>query len=126
MDWVVDVLNAETDFGSGIVIVKATPGTYDALDEQDCLFTTYLHGLRDGAVVEETRLISAVERTVYPYQDFNAYLALARQPEVRFIFSNTTESGIVFSADDALDDEPPAMFPAKTDAISSTSASAIL
>ncbi|MDE2775175.1 MAG: tagaturonate reductase [Chloroflexota bacterium] len=113
VDWVVDILNGETDFGSGIVIVKATPGTYDALDEQDCLFTTYLHGVRDGAVVEETRLISAVERTVYPYQDFGAYLALARQPEVRFIFSNTTESGIVFSADDALDDEPPAMFPAK-------------
>ena len=113
VDWVVDILNAETDFDSGIAIVKATPGTYDALDAQDCLFTTYLHGLRDGAVVEETRLISAVERTVYPYQDFNAYLALARQSQVRFIFSNTTESGIVFSADDALADEPPAMFPAK-------------
>lgn len=113
VDWVVDILNSETDFGSGIVIVKATPGTYDALDDQDCLFTTYLHGVRDGTVVEETRLISAVERTVYPYQDFNAYLALARQPEVRFIFSNTTESGIVFSADDALDDEPPRAFPAK-------------
>ena len=113
VDWVVDVLNNETDFASGIVLVKATPGTYDALDQQDCLFTTYLHGIQDGAFVEETRLISAVNRTVYPYQDFAAYLALARQPEIRFIFSNTTESGIVFSAEDRATDQPPATFPAK-------------
>lgn len=113
VDWVVDVLNAETDFGGGVVIVKATPGRYDALDAQDCLFTTYLHGIQEGEFVEETRLISAVQRTVYPYQDFAPFLDLARQPEIRFIFSNTTESGIVFSTDDALADEPPATFPAK-------------
>ena len=113
VDWVVDLLNTETGFASGIVIVKATPGTYDELDSQDCLFTTYLHGIQAGEFVEETRLISAVNRTVYPYQDFASYLALARQPEVRFIFSNTTESGIVFSAHDALADEPPTTFPAK-------------
>ena len=113
VDWVVDVLNAETDFASSIVIVKATPGTYDELDEQDCLFTTYLHGIQEGELIEETRLISAVQRVVYPFRDFAAYLALARQPEVRFIFSNTTESGIVYSADDALRDEAPATFPAK-------------
>lgn len=113
VDWVVDVLNAETDFESGVVIVKATPGSYEALDEQDCLFTTYLHGIKAGEFVEETRLISAVNRTVYPYQDFAAYLALAHQPEVRFIFSNTTESGIVYSAADSFADAPPASFPAK-------------
>ncbi len=113
VDWVVDVLNEETDFCSGIALVKATPGCYDNLDVQDCLFTTYLQGVRDGTFVEETRLISAVNRTVYPYQDFAAYLELARQDPIRFIFSNTTEAGIVFSADDQLSDEPPATFPAK-------------
>ncbi len=113
LDWVVDLLNAETDFASGIALVKATPGRYDALDQQDCLFTTYLHGIQDGQFVENTRLISAVNRTIYPYSDYAAYLALARQPEIRFIFSNTTESGIVFSASDRQADEPPATFPAK-------------
>ena len=113
VDWVVDVLNDETDFGSGIALVKATPGSYEALDAQDCLFTTYLHGLQEGQFVEQTRLISAVNRTVYPYQDFAAYLALARQPEIRFIFSNTTESGIVYSAEDSVTDRPPGSFPAK-------------
>ncbi|MCY4018914.1 MAG: tagaturonate reductase [Chloroflexi bacterium] len=113
VDWVVDILNEETDFCSGIALVKATPGTYEDLDAQDCLFTTYLHGVRDGIFTEETRLISSVNRTVYPYQDFSVYLELARQEPIRFIFSNTTEAGIVFSADDKLDDAPPASFPAK-------------
>lgn len=113
VDWTVDILNEETDFGSGIVLVKATPGSYDTLDEQDCLFTVYLHGIREGQFVEEARLISAVNRTVYPYQDFAEYLALARQDEIRFIFSNTTEAGITYSAEDNYTDRPPATFPAK-------------
>ena len=113
VDWTVQILNEETDFAGGIVLVKATPGRYDALDEQDCLFTTYLHGVRQGEFIEETKLISAVERTVYPYQDFEGYLALARQDEIRFIFSNTTEAGIVYAESDRQADKPPAAFPAK-------------
>ena len=112
-DWVVDVLNHETDFAGGVALVKATPGDYADLDAQGCLYTTCLLGIQAGEFVEQTRLIGAVNRTVYPYADFAAYLALARQPAIRFVFSNTTESGIVFSDDEALDAEPPASFPAK-------------
>ena len=119
VDWVVDVLNAETDFAGGIALVKATPGSYDDLDQQNCLFTTYLHGIQAGEYVEQTRLISAINRTVYPYAEYAAYLALARQPHIRFIFSNTTESGIVFSAEDRVSDEPPLTFPGQADALSS-------
>ncbi len=113
VDWAVDLLNEEAGFESGIALVKATPGRYEALDAQDGLFTTYLHGIEDGQFVERTRLISAVNRTVYPYDDFDAYLELARQPELRFVFSNTTESGILHSDADRLEDAPPATFPAK-------------
>ncbi|MCY4466714.1 MAG: tagaturonate reductase [Chloroflexi bacterium] len=113
VDWLVDVLNDEADFGAGIALVKATPGSYKALDAQDYLFTTWLHGVQAGEFNEQTRLINCVNRTVYPYDDFESYLALARQEGIRFIVSNTTESGIVHSADDQLDDAPAATFPAK-------------
>ncbi|MGB3618922.1 MAG: tagaturonate reductase, partial [Catalinimonas sp.] len=39
--------------------------------------------------------------------------ATARQPEMRFVVSNTTEAGIATSPDDRPDDRPPATFPAK-------------
>ena len=113
VDWLVDVLNEEAGFGAGIVLVKATPGSYEALDAQDCLFTTWLHGVQAGEFEERTRLINCVNRTVYPYDDFDSCLALARQEGIRFIFSNTTESGIAHAADDRLDAAPPATFPAK-------------
>ena len=113
VDWMVEILNGETDFNSGVVLVKATPGRYDALDRQDRLFTTWLRGLRGGELIEQSRLITAVSRTVYPYQDFDSYLEIAKQAEIRFVFSNTTEAGIVYAADDAQSDRPPASFPAK-------------
>ncbi|MCY4146937.1 MAG: tagaturonate reductase [Chloroflexi bacterium] len=113
VDWLVETLNDEADFGAGIALVKATPGRYEALDAQDGLFTTWLHGLRAGEFHEQTRLITCVNRVVYPYDDFASYLALARQAGIRFIVSNTTESGIAHSPDDQLDDAPPATFPAK-------------
>ena len=47
------------------------------------------------------------------YEDFDSYLALAENPDFRFVVSNTTESGIVFSSEDKITDAPPKTFPAK-------------
>ena len=41
------------------------------------------------------------------------YLELAENPGFRFVVSNTTEAGIVFSEVDRETDEPPKNFPAK-------------
>ena len=113
VDWVIEILNDETDFASSVALVKATAGTYDMLDKQDQLFHILLRGIQAGELVEESKLITCIQRTVYPYQNFDAYLALARQPEIRFIFSNTTEAGIMFVESDQQTDAPPSSFPAK-------------
>jgi len=113
VDWVIEILNEETDFASGVVLVKATAGTYDALDKQDGLFHSLLRGIQAGELVEESKLITCINRMVYPYEDFEAYLALARQSEIRFVFSNTTEAGITFTDSDKVTDVPPSSFPAK-------------
>lgn len=115
VDWVVQILNEEADFNSGIVLVKATAGTYDDLDAQDGLFNVYLHGIQKGELIQETKLITSVNRTVYPYEEggFEDYLAIAKQPDIRFIFSNTTESGITYVDTDKQTETPPSSFPAK-------------
>ncbi|MCA9894006.1 MAG: tagaturonate reductase [Anaerolineae bacterium] len=112
-DWAIDVMNTEADFDSGVVVVKVTPGQYEELDEQDGLYYVRLEGIENGEFVESNRLITCINRTLYPYDDFAAYLALARQPEVRFLISNTTEAGISFVESDKATDEPPSSFPAK-------------
>jgi len=114
LDWIVDILNEQAGFASSVVIVKVTPHeTYKELDEQDGLFHVVTQGIQNGQYITETRLVTCVKRTVYPYSDYQAYLDLARQPEVRFLFSNTTESGIRYEPNDQAVDQPPDSFPAK-------------
>lgn len=113
-DWIIEQLNAQASFASSVVVVKVTPqGKYDALDAQDGLFHVHVEGIQYGVPVNQTHLITCVNRCVYPYENYGTYQALARQPDIRFLISNTTESGIQFNADDQVGDQPPASFPAK-------------
>ena len=114
VDWMVQVLNEETDFNGGVVVVKPTErGDYRELKSQDGLFTVVLDGIKNGELVAKKQLIDCVQEVVNPYSDWDAYLQLAENPDLRFVVSNTTEAGIKFNEKDALDDNPPKEFPAK-------------
>ncbi len=97
VDWMLMKMNESTDFSGSVVVVQPIrEGLCDLLTEQNCLYT---HKVR-GAEGAETSLIDVISRCVKPYEDFEAYLALADNPDARFIVSNTTESGIVFRPED--------------------------
>ena len=110
VDWMLAKLNAASDFNGSVVVVQPIRnGLCDMLEKQNCLYT---HKVR-GAEGSETTLVDVISRCVKPYEDFAAYLALAENPDFRFIVSNTTESGIVFRPEDKMTDAPPESFPAK-------------
>jgi tagaturonate reductase len=114
VDWMIDILNEQSNFGGSVVIVKPTEGgSYDDLLKQGGLFHVRLRGFQSGEAVESTRLVTCVNRVVNPYKNFADYLSLAEGPHLRFIVSNTTEAGITFAPDDRLSDAPPSSFPAK-------------
>jgi tagaturonate reductase len=114
IDWMVNEMNDKADFESKVVLVQPIErGMVDLINEQDGLYTLIMKGLRNGLPVHETQLIQSVSRGINPYSDFDAYLKLAENPEMRFIVSNTTEAGIAFSADDRQDMKPPRTFPGK-------------
>lgn len=114
VDWMVQILNETTDFNGGIVVVKPTErGDYKELKSQDGLFTVVLDGIKNGRLIAEKKLVDCVQDVVNPYSDWQGYLALAENPDLRLIVSNTTEAGIKFSAEDRLEDNPPREFPAK-------------
>jgi tagaturonate reductase len=50
---------------------------------------------------------------VNPYEEFDAYMELAKDPEFRFIVSNTTEAGIEYLGTEKPDDRPAKSYPAK-------------
>ncbi len=109
-DWILQKVNETSDFDGSVVVVQPIEnGMCDMLTAQNCVYTHLIRGVEG---VEKT-VVDVISRCVKPYDDFESYLALADQPEMRFIISNTTESGIVFSAEDKITDTPPKSFPAK-------------
>ena len=110
VDWMLQKLNDNGSFNGNVAVVQPIrEGLCDTLTSQDCLYT---HIIR-GAEGTERSVIDVISHCVKPYDDFEAYLALADNPDARFIVSNTTESGIEFRLTDKITDTPPESFPAK-------------
>ena len=109
VDWMLQKVNEKSDFNGSVVVVQPIEqGMCDMLSAQNCVYTHVIRGVEG---VDKT-LVDVISRCVKPYEDFAGYLALAEQPEMRFVVSNTTESGIVFSDEDKITDAPPKTFPA--------------
>ncbi len=110
VDWMLQKVNEKSDFDGSVVVVQPIEaGMCDMLSAQNCVYTHVIRGIEG---VDKT-LVDVISRCVKPYDDFESYLALADQPEMRFVVSNTTESGIVYSDEDKITDAPPKTFPAK-------------
>ncbi|WP_287679210.1 tagaturonate reductase [Bacteroides sp.] len=114
VDWIISNMNEKTDFNSSVVVVQPIEkGMVDALNAQDCLYHVNLQGLNNGEVVNSFRMIDVISRAMNPYSHFNDFIALAEQPEMRFVISNTTEAGINFDPSCKLDDAPASSYPGK-------------
>ena len=114
VDWMVCNMNKRADFNSSVVVVQPLPnGMIDMLNEQDGLYHVNLQGLDKGETVNSIELIDVINRSLNPYTQFEEYMKLAEQPEMRFVFSNTTEAGIAFDEECKLDDAPASSYPGK-------------
>lgn len=115
IDWQIDLLNEHTDLNSGVVIVRPIQSDFPpSLSTQDGLYTTIIRGLNEqGEAVSDARLIRSVNREISVYSQYDEFLKLAHNPDMRFVFSNTTEAGISYHAEDKFDDAPAVSYPAK-------------
>ncbi|HFK5646402.1 TPA: tagaturonate reductase [Enterobacter ludwigii] len=115
IDWQIDLLNEHTDLNAGVVVVRPIQSDFPpSLNTQDGLYTTIIRGLNEkGDAVSDARLIRSVNREINVYNEYDAFLRLAHNPEMRFVFSNTTEAGIGYHAGDTFEDAPAVSYPAK-------------
>lgn len=114
VDYAFQVLNNEVDFNAGIAMVQPLKdGMVNMINDQDGLYTLFMNGIKKGEKIQDIELITNIVKAINPYTDFAAYLALAKEEELQFIVSNTTEAGIEFVDSDTPDMQPPAAFPAK-------------
>lgn len=113
-DYFIHKLNEKGLFDGSVVIVQPiAKGLTDTINAQKGEYNLYLRGIQDGKEVCEHTKIQSVSRAINPYEDFDAYLSLAGDPNFRFIISNTTEAGIAYDDSCEITDAPPSSFPAK-------------
>ena len=114
IDWIIWKTNQKTGFNGSVVVVQPIEkGMVGWLNEQDGLYHLNLQGLQNGEPVDSVDLIDVISRGINPYEGFDAYMALAEQPEIRFIISNTTEAGIAFDPSCKLEARPASSYPGK-------------
>ena len=114
VDWIIWKMNKSAGFNGGVVVVQPIDrGMVDMLNGQDGLYHLNLQGIDHGKPVDSIDLIDVINRGINPYREFEEYLELAEDPNIRFVISNTTEAGIAFDPDCRFDDRPASSYPGK-------------
>ena len=117
-NWMIHEMNHKANFDAGAVVIQPIAnGLIKTLNEQDGLYTLYMNGIKNGEVLSERKVVDCIQRGINPYEDYDAYLANAENPNLRFVISNTTEAGISYNPEDNLEDAPQASFPGKLTAL---------
>ncbi len=101
----------------GVYAVKPTPSNRSDMlklfETQKNKYHAVLRGSENGKTVESFCKVDCLEKLVNPFEDHGAYIALARDPELKIIVSNTTEAGICYHPDDPFDGFADITYPAK-------------
>lgn len=114
VEWMIDRLNKENGGDYGVVLVQPLEkGLVDMINEQDGLYSLYLRGLQKGERIEETRVVECVTRGINPFSDTEEFFACAKNPDLRFIVSNTTEAGIEYKSGQKADNFAELTFPGR-------------
>ena len=107
-------MNERAGFDGSVVILQGTEtGRAADLNAQNGLYTVIERGYADGKPVATVVPIDCVSRAVDPYADYGAFLALADNPDLALIVSNTTEAGIRYDESERAGQKMHRNFPAK-------------
>lgn len=81
-------------------------GNLDKFKKQNDKYHIVLRGVKNGKPVEDVYKIDVINSVISPFEEYDKYLALARDEDLKIIVSNTTEAGICFSPEDKWDGFP--------------------
>ncbi len=109
-----DTLNKNEEGRYVVNIIKPTPfGTLERFEKQNNKYHVVLRGTENGQTIENVYRVDCVENVINPFVDYDKYIALAKEPDLKLIVSNTTEAGICYNAEDKADGFESITYPAK-------------
>ncbi len=119
-DWMLQACNRQGLFNGTVAVTQPRPSGkphIDQLKAQQGIYTLLVRGIRDGKRIEEQETISVLTRMIDPYEEWEAFLALADVPELEFVISNTTEAGLAYQSSEWREGEPVLSYPGKLTAL---------
>lgn len=119
VDWLISELNQQTAFNGKAASIQTLPtdNTIPKLKRQDGLYTVVLQGIENDQTVNRQYLIDSLEKWLNPYTEWKNVLKMAEEPQVEFLFSNTTEAGIQYKKESYHPDKSPVSYPGKVTAL---------
>lgn len=119
-DWMIYKAIEKNVFAGGVVVTQPRASgkhKIDELKEQDGLYTLVTRGIADGKQVEQIDIINVFSKLINPYEQWDDFLELAQEPELRFVISNTTEAGLVYIEEAFQIEQPSHSFAGKLTAL---------
>ena len=95
------------------VIKPITYGSLERFEKQGNKYHIILRGMENGETVENVYKVDSLEGVIDPFANYGMYIALAKDPELKIIVSNTTEAGICYNEKDKMDGFDGITYPAK-------------
>ncbi len=109
-----DALNKDGSGEYSVDIVKPiTFGTLEKFEKQNNKYHIVLRGMKDGNEAEDVYKIDVLNSVISPFENYDKYISLAKDKDLKIIVSNTTEAGICFNAEDKFDGFEHITYPAK-------------
>lgn len=115
-DFFVSEANRSANPPGKIVVVQSTGiERAEALNKAKGRYHVAVRGVKNGEVIDETHEVDSISRALHAGTQWTEVLDFATSPDLRWIFSNTTEAGFVLEETDRVrsEDKAPDSFPAK-------------
>ncbi len=113
VDMYFDTLNKKGYEYSVDIVKPITFGTLEKFEKQNNKYNIVLRGAVNGKAVEDIYKVDVLNSVIDPFNDINAYYALATDKDLKIIVSNTTEAGICYNENDEFDGFEKITYPAK-------------
>lgn len=88
-------------------------GTLEKFRKQGNKYHIVLRGTSGGKEREDVYKIDVLHSVISPFEEYEKYISLAKDKDLKIIVSNTTEAGICFNAADKFEDFAAITYPAK-------------
>ncbi len=112
-DYYFDTLNKEGGNYEVHIVKPIQFGNLDKFKKQNNVYHIVLRGVKEGKAVEDVYEIHSVKNAIDPFSDYNSYISLATDKDLKILVSNTTEAGICYNEKDDINGFAEITYPAK-------------